>query len=180
MYAKVGSAVQGQPGCRAFQIFDSKWLDAPLETDFYFLGSYDKAETLEELAEKIGIPKKAFLEEITAYNQGINENTPFNPFHLDGRYAANVTPPRSNFARKIDQPPFWAFQVSGGITFTYGGIKINTKSQVLDISDRIIPGLFAAGELTGGFFYYSYPGASGLMRGAVTGYTAGRSITNIK
>jgi tricarballylate dehydrogenase len=68
-----------------------------------------------------------------------------------------------------------AYPVTSGITFTYGGLKINRRAQVLDTCEQVIPGLYAAGELTGGFFYYNYPGGAGLTRGAVTGRLAGRS-----
>ncbi len=177
MYAKVGIAVESQSHRIAYQVFDSKWLDAPIERDFYFLGPYIKADTLEELADKMEIDKKTFLEEVNAYNSSIDENVPFNPFQLDRRSAKGAKPPRSNYAIKLETPPYWAFKVSGGMTFTYGGIKINTNSQVLDLSDRVIPGLFAAGEMAGGFFYHTYPGGAGLMRGAVTGYIAGKAAT---
>ena len=65
------------------------------------------------------------------------------------------------------------YAVTCGLTFTFGGLKINAQAQVIDTEDAPIPGLYAAGELTGGLFYNNYPGGSGLMAGAVFGRVAG-------
>ena len=62
-----------------------------------------------------------------------------------------------------------------GITFTFGGVKINTEAQVLDLTDKVIPGLYAAGELVGGIFYQNYPGGTGLLNGSVFGRLAGKN-----
>ena len=67
------------------------------------------------------------------------------------------------------------FGVTCGITFTFGGLRVDTRARVLDTEDRPIPGLYAAGELVGGLFYHNYPGGAGLMAGAVFGKTAGES-----
>ena len=83
--------------------------------------------------------------------------------------------PKSNWANPIDAPPFEAYAVSCGITFTFGGLRITTDAQVLDTDGAAIPGLYAAGELVGGLFYFNYPGGTGLMSGAVFGRIAGHS-----
>jgi hypothetical protein len=67
---------------------------------------------------------------------------------------------KSNWANTIDEPPFEAYGVSCGVTFTFGGLKVNSSAQVMDIDDRLIPGLFAAGEMVGGLFYSNYPAAA--------------------
>ena len=97
----------------------------------------------------------------------------FNPDIKDGKRTRGLRPEKTNWATRLDQPPFYAYPVSLGITFTFGGIRINTDAAVIDHLDRPIPGLFATGEMTGGFFYLNYPGGSGLMRGAVFGRLAG-------
>ena len=73
----------------------------------------------------------------------------------------------------LDVPPFVAFTVTGGITYTYGGLKIGTRAEVLDHRDKPIPGLFAAGEIVGGIFLHNSLRAAGLMHGAVFGRLAG-------
>jgi tricarballylate dehydrogenase len=101
---------------------------------------------------------------------------PCDPSVLDGKFSKPVgQPPKSNWAQRIDEPPFEAYAVTCGITFTFGGLRIDRDGRVLDGEDRPIPGLYGAGELVGGLFYYNYPGGSGLMAGAVFGRNAGRT-----
>jgi tricarballylate dehydrogenase len=83
--------------------------------------------------------------------------------------------PKSNWANTIDTPPFQAYAVTCGVTFTFGGLKISTDTNVQNLGGRNIPGLYAAGELVGGLFYFNYPSGSGLVSGAVFGRLAGTS-----
>jgi tricarballylate dehydrogenase len=82
---------------------------------------------------------------------------------------------KSHWAQPITEPPFVAYEVTCGITFTFGGLRITTDAEVLDVAGRPMPGLFATGEITGGFFYLNYPAGAGLTRGAVFGRIAGRA-----
>jgi tricarballylate dehydrogenase len=93
----------------------------------------------------------------------------------DGKAAAGIDPPKSNWAQRIDAPPYVAYAVTGGITFTFGGVGIDENAAVLGPGGQPIEGLFAAGELVGGLFYGNYPGGSGLMAGSVFGRRAGRA-----
>jgi tricarballylate dehydrogenase len=97
----------------------------------------------------------------------------FNPAIKDGKSTVGITPPKSNWAVPLVQPPFVAYAVTCGITFTFGGLRIDGDGRVHDRADRPIGGLYAAGELVGGLFYHNYPGGSGLMAGAVFGRRAG-------
>jgi tricarballylate dehydrogenase len=82
--------------------------------------------------------------------------------------------PKSNWANKLDTPPFEAYAITCGITFTFGGLRIEPDTgRVLDTGGEAIPGLYAAGELVGGLFYFNYPGGSGLVSGSVFGKIAG-------
>jgi tricarballylate dehydrogenase len=93
---------------------------------------------------------------------------------LDGLHTMGIAPPKSNWAQPLDTPPYTGFAVTCGITFTFGGLRIDALSgQALDTEDRPIRGLYAAGELVGGLFYHNYPGGSGLMAGSVFGRRAG-------
>ena len=98
-----------------------------------------------------------------------------NPAVLDGKGTSGIEPPKSNWAQPIDTPPFLGYAVTCGITFTFGGLKVDARAQVQDCEDEPIPGLYAAGELVGGLFYHNYPGGAGLMAGAVFGKIAGKS-----
>ncbi len=167
-YAKLGRAVLAQPGGIAFQIFDSK-VESLLE-DRYQTCIHTTADTFEELADKMDI--LALPQTINEFNAAVQEG-PFDPARKDGKHTVGIHPPKSNWAQKLDSPPFSAYAVTGGLTFTFGGIKINSNARVLDTENRVIPGLYAAGEMVGGLYYYNYPGGTGFAAGAVLGRLAG-------
>ena len=174
-YSKMGRAILAQPDQFAWQIFDAKVL--PLLSDDYRIKrvSKIKASSLSELATKLeGVNGKEFLAEVERFNAAVRTDVPFDPQLKDGRSAQGLAVPKSNWAQAIDQPPFEAYQVGCGITFTFGGIAIDGDTgQVIDIARKSIPGLYAAGELVGGLFYFGYPGGTGLMAGSVFGKLAG-------
>jgi tricarballylate dehydrogenase len=175
-YAKYGRVILNQPGQVAWQIFDSKTFH--LQRDEYHLKGATKvrADTLEALVERMdGVDKKQFLQTIRDYNAAVMKDVPFNPNVLDGRGTTGLVVPKSNWANTVEDGPFEAYGVTCGITFTFGGVKINTEAQVLDMSDHPIPGLYAAGEMAAGVFYFNYPGSSGLTNGTVFGRIAGRN-----
>ncbi|TMH33683.1 MAG: FAD-binding protein, partial [Betaproteobacteria bacterium] len=173
-YAKYGRVILQQPGQFAWQIFDGKVRH--LLRDEYKIRQVTKrtANTLAELSSQLeDTDGKATLAEIEAYNRAVRTDVPFNPNEKDGRGTRGLAIPKSNWANTIDTPPFEAYAVTCGITFTFGGVKINTDAQVLSSDGETIPGLFAAGELVGGIFWFNYPGGSGLTNGAVFGRIAG-------
>ncbi len=175
-YAEYGRRVLEQPGQFAWQIFDQKVTN--LLRDEYRIREVTKvtADTLEELAEKLeDVDASRFLETVTAYNEAVRTDIPFDPTVKDGRSADGLPIPRQNWANRLDSPPFEAYQVTCGITFTFGGLRINTEGQVLNEDLQPIPGLFAAGEIVGGLFYFNYPGGTGLTSGAVFGRIAGEA-----
>ncbi|MBI4191873.1 MAG: FAD-dependent tricarballylate dehydrogenase TcuA [Betaproteobacteria bacterium] len=178
-YAKYGRIILEQPGQSAWQIFDSKVLH--LLADAYRFKQVTKvtANTLEELVGKLdGVNKEQALKTIKEFNAAVKQDVPFNPNLKDGRGTTGLTIPKSNWATTIDAPPFEAYAVTCGITFTFGGLKITTKAEVVDIEEKPIPGLYAAGELVGGLFYFNYPGGSGLTSGAVFGRIAGEGAAH--
>jgi tricarballylate dehydrogenase len=173
-YAKYGRVILGQPGQFAWQIFDRKVLH--LLRDEYRIKQVTKvsAGTLEGLVGKLdGVDTTAALATIRAYNAAVTKDVPFNPNVKDGRRTVGLAIDKSNWANTIDEPPFEAYGVTCGITFTFGGLRIDTEARVLDTDGQPIGGLFAAGELVGGLFYFNYPGGTGLMSGAVFGWIAG-------
>lgn len=175
-YAKYGQAVLAQPGQLAWQVFDSKV--SHLLRDEYRTRNVSKvrADTLEELADKIEeIDKAQFLATVAEFNASIDTDAAFDPNIKDGRSATSNGVVRSNWACAIDTAPFEAYAVTCGVTFTFGGVKISTEGEVMNTNGQSIPGLFAAGEMVGGIFYFNYPGASGLTSGAVFGRLAGTS-----
>jgi len=170
-YAHLGKEVLKEPGGVAFQIFDAKVI--PLLTVRYKNGIRVESNSLKELAEELDLDVKKFLKTIKEYNEAVMEEKPFIPTERDGKCTKGLNPDKTNWALKIDTPPYWAYAVVCGLTMTYGGLKTNEKAQAIDTADRPIKGLYAAGEITGGFFYHNYPSGTGLVRGAVMGRIAG-------
>jgi tricarballylate dehydrogenase len=109
---------------------------------------------------------------IAEFNASIDLDVPFDPTIKDGRAAA-VQPPKSNWASPLDQPPYFAYPVTCGITFTFGGLRGDADGRVLDERGEPIPGLYVCGEMLGGLFSGNYPGGSGLAAGMVFGRRAG-------
>jgi tricarballylate dehydrogenase len=174
-YAKYGRAVLEQPGSYAWQLFDSQTL--PLLRDEYKLRGATKvrADSLEELVSRMqDVNPAGFMKTIQEYNAAVKRTVKFDPNIKDGKRTVGLAIDKTNWANTMEQPPFEAYSVGCGITFTFGGLKIDTSTHVLDIEDTPIPGLYAAGELVGGLFYFNYPGSAGLMAGAVFGRIAGR------
>lgn len=174
-YAKYGRRVLEQPGGYAWQVFDAQ-VSHLLRDEYKLRGATKvKANTLEELADKLSdVNGRKFLETVQEYNDSITLDMPFDPNIKDGRRTQGLAVDKTNWANTISQPPFEAYSVGCGITFTFGGVKIDEETRVLDIDDRPLDGLFAAGELVGGLYYFNYPGSTGLMAGAVFGRIAGR------
>jgi tricarballylate dehydrogenase len=173
-YAKYGREIMQQPQRTAVQIFDAKTID--MVRDEYRIREVTKAQadTIEELAQKLGIDVEGLTRTVRDFNAACQPGD-YNPAILDGVGTKGIAPPKSNWALPIDRPPYTGFVVTCGITFTFGGLRISDKAEVLDLTDRPIPGLYAAGELVGGIFYGNYLGGAGLMSGAVFGRLAGCS-----
>jgi tricarballylate dehydrogenase len=173
-YAQFGRAVLEQPGHFAWQIFDAK-VDGLLYAEYRFHDAhYVEAETLAALLPKLeGVDREAARRTIEAFNAAVMEDVPFDPTVKDGKGTRGLALPKSNWAQRIDTPPFKAYPVTGGITFTYGGLKLGGDGEVLRDDGSAIPGLYACGEMVGGVFFNGYPGGSGLTSGAVFGRIAG-------
>ena len=173
-YAKYGRVVLEQPGQFAWQIFDQKVKH--LQRDEYRIKQVTRvsADTIEEFARKLeGVNARQFLDTISEYNKAVRTDIAFNPNIKDGRRTESLAVNKSNWANTIDAPPFEGYAVTCGLTFTFGGLRITTDAEVLNTDYRPIRGLYAAGELVGGLFYFNYPGGSGLTSGAVFGRIAG-------
>jgi tricarballylate dehydrogenase len=176
-YAKYGGEVLKQPGQFAWQVFDSKV--TKLLRSEYRIKFVTKvtATTLEELATKLeGVDGPQFLNTVREYNAALQGSAAFDHTIKDGKCTAGLSPPKSNWAQPLDTPPFDAYATTCGITFTFGGLRIDKDSgQVLDVHFHPIPGLYTAGEMVGGLFYFNYPSGTGLVSGAVFGRMAGES-----
>lgn len=174
-YAKYGAAVLAQPEQFAWQVFDAKM--KPLLRPEYGDKAVTKvtANTLEELAHKMeGVNAEGFLKTVREFNAAVRTDVPFNQAIKDGRGTVGIEPPKSNWANPLDTAPYEAYATTCGITFTFGGLRIDHETgQVLDMDFKSIPGLYTAGEMVGGLFYFNYPAGTGLVSGSVFGRIAG-------
>ena len=173
-YARYGREVLFQPQRAAFQLFDQK--TEHLLRDEYRIpqATVVRADTIQELADGLGVARNGLVSTVAEFNAAVQPGD-FDPTALDGKRTEGIDPPKSNWALPLDTPPFLGYAVTCGITFTFGGLKIDSHARVLDTSDLPISSLYAAGELVGGLFYENYPGGAGLMAGSVFGRTAGAS-----
>ena len=172
-YAKTGREVLAQPGGVAFQIFDQTGAKlfrlGPEYTD-----TYEEAPTLAELAQKIGLEPETLEHSVAEYNSACRTDVPFDLSKLDGRSTQGIEPVKSNWAEPIVAPPFRAYLVTCGVTFSFGGLQINTETEVLNTSGAPIKGLYASGDIVG-LFFHNYPSCTGQVRNAVFSMTAGRN-----
>jgi tricarballylate dehydrogenase len=112
---------------------------------------------------------------VRAFNAAPRPDLPFNPNIHDGLRTQGLALDKTNWAQRLDTPPYEAYGVTTGITFTFGGLKITTDAAVEDVTGALIPGLYAAGEIAGGLYYHNYASGTGLMAGAVFGRIAGKN-----
>jgi tricarballylate dehydrogenase len=171
-YAKTGRAVLSQPGAIAYQIYDRKGLKCLRYP--HHKATFVEADTIAELASKIGLEPKVLSHTVDEFNRAVPDGLEFDPRRPDGKATKGLAIPKSNWANRIDEPPFRAYPVTGGITFTFGGVEVNRSAQVLNTMDQPIKGLFASGDIVG-LFFHNYPSFTGQTRNAVFGRLAGRS-----
>ena len=170
-YAKTGWAVLGQPGGVAYQLYDQKTI--PLLADRYESATPIEADSIEDLAQKIGVEPAILSHTVKEFNNAARQDVTFDPTILDGKCTEGITPKKSHWASPIDQPPYWAFSITGGVTFTFGGLQINESAQVLNTSGNPIRGLYASGDIVG-LFFHNYPSCTGQTRNVVFSRLAGR------
>ncbi len=174
-YAKFGRAILAEPGAQAWQIFDSKVVH--LLEPRYSTSDPVVADTLDALVEKLGFENKAqaisTLKEYNAAAKAPEEG--FDPTKKDGLSTQGLALDKTNWALKLDKAPFYAYSATGGITFTFGGLKVNEHAEVIGTDWRVIKGLYCCGEMIGGLFYDNYPAGTGLVSGATFGRIAGRN-----
>jgi tricarballylate dehydrogenase len=171
-YAKTGRAVLAQPGAIAYQIYDQDGLKYRRYP--HHAATFVEATTIAELAAKIGIEAAVLTHTVAEFNAAVCDDRAFDPTRPDGKATSGLALPKSNWACRIAAPPFRAYPVTGGITFTFGGVAVDQRAQVINTIDQPIKGLFASGDIVG-LFFHNYPSFTGQTRNAVFGRLAGKS-----
>lgn len=177
-YAKYGAEILRQPGAIAYQLYDAK-TEPFLRQDEYSAPGVSRFEagTVQALAEKMGIDPDALGRTVEKFNAAVQPGE-FDPSVKDGKRTKGIEPPKSNWALPLNKAPFFGFAVTCGVTFTFGGLRVDEDARVLNREETPLPGLHAAGELVGGLFYHNYPGGAGLTAGSVFGRRAGAAAAS--
>lgn len=172
-YAIWGRLVAAQPEQIAYSIIDAKALDLFMPSVFPPI----EAQSLSELAQLLGLPEAEMIDTINTYNESCTEGT-FFPTELDGLATNQLTPPKTNWARRIDTPPFYGFSLKPGVTFTYLGLKVDETAFVQG-PDRHYDNIWAAGEImAGNILGQGYLAGLGMTIGTVFGRIAGKAAAN--
>lgn len=180
-YAKYGGEILNQPGLFAWQVFDQKVTHLLREEYRIPRITKEKADRFEDLALRLeGVDPARFLDMVRAFNAAPRPDVPFNPNIHDGLRTTGLSIDKTNWAMRLDRPPYEAYAVTTGITFTFGGLKVTPEAAVEDTTGHPIPGLYAAGEIIGGLYYHNYASGTGLMAGAVFGRIAGRNAAGAR
>lgn len=175
-YAKSGWKVLEQPGARAFQLFDRPGIE--LLNPAYATAKPVQADSIRALAEALGLDVDVLEATVGEFNAATDSSVEFNPGVLDGKATAGLTPPKSNWAVPLDEPPFAAYRITAGITFTFGGLRISPHAEVLSRDGTAMRGLYASGDIVG-LFHRNYPSGSGQTRNAVFSRIAGRMAAGL-
>lgn len=172
-YEAVTRKVLAQPGGTGYVILDGKVEDVP---NYRVAIRTDKApivaDTITALADALDLPQQALLDTVEVFNAACGPVEQFDPTTLDGLSTQGLPVEKSNWSRPIDSGPFLAYPIACANVFTFGGLKVNARSEVLDGSGSVMPGLYAAGE-TAGIYFGTYTGSTSVLRGAVFGRIAG-------
>jgi tricarballylate dehydrogenase len=172
-YVKFSKFIVEQAGGEAWCLFDQKaYQREEFARAWRPVGPPFEGATLKELADKMDMPSENLMDTVGNFNAAIQPGE-YDLDRLDGKRTLGITPAKSNWALPLDSPPYIAIPVTGGITFTFGGLKCDTTARVIDTRGKVMDGLYAAGEPIGEIFYFNYPGASSVIRGAVFGRIAG-------
>ncbi len=129
------------------------------------------AGTIGELATQLGLDSDALETTVGEYNAAVGPGE-LDPYSFDGKATAGLDPPKSNWAFALDSPPYIAYPLTCAITFTFGGIRTDSTARVVNPSGTPIPGLYAAGEVTG-LYYHEYPVGTSVLRSLTFGRIAG-------
>ncbi len=169
-YAIWGKLIADQAGQAAYAIFDAKTARSFIPSAF----RPERAESLEALAAVLGLDAASLVKTVAAFNAAIRPECGVQLGALDGCATAGLTPPKSNWAQRIDTPPFYGYPLRPGVTFTYLGVGVDTEAHVLRADGTRFENLFAAGEcMAGNILSRGYLAGFGLTIGSVFGRIAG-------
>jgi tricarballylate dehydrogenase len=173
-YAIWGGLIARQPDQIAYSLMDAKAIGKFMPSLYPPI----EASSIGELADQLGLDRQAVLNTVERYNQATRPGT-FDPAELDDCTTEGLDPPKSHWAVPLEEPPFWAYPLRPGITFTYRGVTVTEGAQVVMQDGRLAPNIFAAGEvMAGNILSRGYLAGFGLTIGTVFGRIAGREAAS--
>ncbi|MCO6390103.1 FAD-dependent tricarballylate dehydrogenase TcuA [Aliihoeflea aestuarii] len=173
-YAIWGRLVAAQPDQIGYAIVDSRAIPLFMPSVFPPV----RANTLEELAQKMELPVDGVMKTISRFNAACGDTSAFHPTELDGVRTQGIEPAKTNWARPISEPPFYGYTLRTGVTFTYLGLKVDENAQCRT-EDGLIENLWAAGEtMAGSILGQGYLAGYGMTIGTVFGRIAGQEAAN--
>jgi len=169
-YAIWGRLVADQPDQVGYALIDAKSFELFMPSVFPPI----KADTVQDLAEKMGLPPEKLRATVEEFNAACGDGAGFHPTELDGVSTTGLNPPKTNWARPISEPPFYGYSLRTGVTFTYLGLKVDDRAQC-SIGNQRVTNLWAAGEtMAGSILGQGYLAGFGMTIGTVFGRIAGR------
>ncbi len=169
-YAIWGRLVAGQPDQIAYSIIDSKAINLFMPSLFRPI----QADTISDLAQQLGLAPEKLEQTVNQYNQAVKPGN-FNTEKLDDCFTQNLTPPKTHWARRLDSPPYFAYPLRPGITFTYLAVKVDDKARVIMQDDKPAQNIYATGEImAGNILGKGYMAGTGMTIGTVFGRIAGQ------
>jgi tricarballylate dehydrogenase len=173
-YAIWGRLIAEEPDQVGYAIIDSKAIELFMPSVF----PPEKADSLEELATKMGLPPDRLQATVDAFNAACGDTSGFHPTELDGVATNGLHPPKTNWARPISEPPFYGYSLRTGVTFTYLGLKVDAQAQCA-IGNEPVQNLWAAGEtMAGSILGQGYLAGFGMAIGTVFGRIAGKEAAD--
>jgi succinate dehydrogenase/fumarate reductase flavoprotein subunit len=168
----LGYEIWRNQGQKAFLIGDQGSLAVQGFTDVAFTDQPPvTADTIRELATALGLDPDALEQTVNQFNAAVGPGD-YDPYSFDGKSTIGLEPPKSNWARALDEPPFIAYPLTCAITFTFGGLRTDSSARVVSPTGTPIPGLYAAGEIVG-LYYHEYPAGTSVIRAVTFGRIGG-------
>ena len=176
-YALWGRTIAEQPGQMAYSLWDTKVNSLFLSPMF----GPAKANSISELSRDLGLDERVLCDTVARYNASLTGVAIFDPTRQDGLGTTGLNPPKSNWAQRIDRPPFYGVAMRPGITFTYRGVAVTEEARVVRTDGSVFSNVFAAGGIMSGNILSSgYLAGFGLTIGTVWGRIAGKGAANVR
>jgi tricarballylate dehydrogenase len=171
-FEELGYEIWRNQGQRAYFIGDQTSLSVNGFSDVVFSDVPPvTAGSIAALAGELGLDPAALEDTVARYNAATDASE-FDPYGFDGKHTSGLEPPKSNWAFALDSPPYFAYPLRCAICFTFGGVRTDAEARVVTPAGTPIPGLYAAGEVTG-LYYHEYPAGTSVIRGVTFGRIAG-------